>query len=190
MARRRRSAEEARAEMIGAATALLAQHGPEGVKLDDVAAEVGVSRQAVLHHFKNRAGLMRAVVEVAWLGLFRDLAAMASSADGLAPDAFVDLVDDTVRRKGNARIGAWLLLSGKGLPEEVFEGALASLPDAVHVQRGEGSPEDTRFALLLVASALFGDAIFGVRLRQALGMPDGEDERAAFRHWVAERVWG
>ncbi len=185
MGRRRRPAEETQAEILQVAQALMHEHGPAGVKLDDIAKEVGVSRQAVLHHFGNREGLMQALVRSAWVGLFEDLATLTTVADA-TPDAFVDHVDDVVRKRGNARLGAWLLLSDSGLPDEVFEGALAGLPQALGTDP-DVAPED---ALLLVGAALFGDAIFGRRLRQVLGLTDDEASRERFRRVLAKRVWG
>jgi len=174
--RKRRPAAETRAELLAAAELRLRDGGPTALKLDDVAADVGVSRQAVLHHFGSRDGLMRALVEQAWTGLFADLGGLVGSADSLDPEQFVELIDDVARRKGNARLGAWLLLSGQGLPDAVFEGAAASL--AVE-------DREAGFSMLLLGAALFGDAIFGARLRQVLGLPDSEEDRAAFRAWLA-----
>lgn len=176
MPRSRRNATETRSACIEAARELLVAHGPAGVHLDAVAAAVGVSRQAVLHHFESREGLMRAVVAQAWLGLFADLAPALRSSQA-SPEAFVDRVDDVTRRQGNARLGAWLLLSGEGLPDAVFQGAL-----------GPVAPEEAD-RLLLVGAALFGDAIFGSRLRQALGVPDDEASRARFRQVLVDRAW-
>lgn len=188
MARKRRSREEARAEILAAATGVLAQSGPDAIRLDDVAAAVGVSRQAVLHHFGSREALLREVVRGAWVGLFGDLQTLVGDGGAFSPGAFVDQVDDVTRRRGNARLGAWLLLSGEGLDEEVFTGALGALPKAL--SQGAGIPEkDAQYALLLVGAALFGDAIFGARLRQALDLPDGEVERADFRRWLVAALW-
>ncbi len=181
---RRRDAEATRAAILESAERRLREEGPASLRLDDVASDVGVSRQAVLHHFKSRDGLLRSVVQQAWVGLFMDLGALAAGEGPIDPDDFLDRVDDVARRRGNARLGAWLLLSESGLPEGFFEGALSSLPARVG---GEDS-KDASFALLLAGAALFGDAIFGARLRQALGMGDGEDARAEFRAWVAKRL--
>jgi AcrR family transcriptional regulator len=179
-----------RAEILEVTQRQLMSGGPASIRLDDVAGELGVSRQAILHHFVSREGLLRAVVGQAWLGLFDDLAQLAQSADGMKPEAFVDLVDHVVRERGNARLGAWLLLSGQGLPQAVFDGAVAQLPATVgRGPAAKHSEEDARNGLLLVAAALFGDAIFGERLRQALGAPDGPEERKQFRRWLANRVW-
>ncbi|MCO4743719.1 MAG: TetR/AcrR family transcriptional regulator [Proteobacteria bacterium] len=187
MPRRRRSAAESKRLILDAAQHQLASHGLDGMTLDAIAAEVGISRQAVLHHFGSRAGLMRAVVAEAWGGLFTELSSLKEAPPSV--EGFIDSVDDVVRKKGHARIGAWLLLAGKGLPAEVFDGALAELPEQVQSLTPEGvEREDAEFGLLLVAAALFGDAIFGERLRQALGLADGEDDRAAFRSWMARRL--
>ncbi|WP_328446950.1 TetR/AcrR family transcriptional regulator [Amycolatopsis sp. NBC_00438] len=42
---------------------LLATHGLEHVSMDRVAQAAGVGKGTVFHHFGNREGLMRAVVE-------------------------------------------------------------------------------------------------------------------------------
>lgn len=180
--RRRRTAQAARDEILAIAGEALAAEGPAAVSLDGVARAVGVSRQAVLHHFGSREGLLRAVVERAWTGLFADLGALGE-ASSIA--ALVDRIDDVARRRGNARIGAWLLLSGEGLPDDVFVGALAGLPEKLRL----ADPE-ARAVLLMVGAALFGDAIFGGRLRQALGVPDDEASRAAFRAFLTQRAGG
>jgi len=181
----RRPSEDTRQSILAATKNRLMADGPDTVRLDDVAADVGISRQAVLHHFGSREGLMRAVVQEAWTSLFRDLSTLAH-AGALGAPAFVDRVDHVARVQGNARLGAWLLLTGEGLPEEVFLGAVAGLPEAA--EAGGLSTRDASYGMLLVGAALFGDALFGVRLRQALGLPDDEGARADFRAWMAEKL--
>jgi AcrR family transcriptional regulator len=189
-ARKRRTAEQAKEEILAVATRQLRDQGVAGLRLDEIAAEIGVSRQAVLHHFGSREGLVREVVRGAWTGLFQDLLGLlAAEGDPSAITArdLIERVDDVTRRKGNARLGAWLLLSDQGLPSAMFEGAVADLPKALADSRGT-SLEDMQFGILLLASALFGDAVFGGRFRQALGLPDTEDDRRRFHHWLAERL--
>ncbi|MCP4807109.1 MAG: TetR/AcrR family transcriptional regulator [Proteobacteria bacterium] len=181
MARKRRPAAETKAEILDAAQEQLVQHGPAELRLDVIAAEVGISRQAILHHFGDREGLMREVVSQAWLGLFRDLSELSEAE----PDELIGRIDEVTRTRGNARLGAWLLLSNTGLPEEVFTGALAHLPEKL--APGE-DPREARYKLLLVGAALFGDAIFGQRLRQAIGLPDSEEDRKDFQAWMGGQL--
>lgn len=189
MARRRRTAEEARAEILALAQEQLVDAGPSSLRLDDIAASMGVSRQAVLHHFGSREELLREVVREAWLGLFGELRGLVEGAGERTPARFIDQVDEVTRRRGNARLGAWLLLSGEGLPVSLFDGALAELPVGVAKATG-AAPRDAQFALLLIGAALFGDAIFGERLRQALDLKDDEDARAEFRAWLTRLLEG
>jgi len=182
MARKRRPAAETKAEILSVAEAMVAARGPGMLRLDEVAEAVGISRQAVLHHFGSREGLLREVVGRAWLGLFSELGDLGEASSGVD---LIDRVDEVARRRGNARLGAWLLLSEKGLPEEVFEGALGGLPEQL---AGDGDLDDARYRLLLVGAALFGDAVFGKRLRQAIGLPDSEEDRRHFHRWLAERM--
>ena len=61
MRRVRRSPEEARRLILETAQALIDRTGPEGLRLQDIAAEAGISHPLILHHFKSRAGLVRAL---------------------------------------------------------------------------------------------------------------------------------
>src|SRR3979409_753119 len=44
---------------------LVARPGPQGLRLQDIAAEAGISHPLILHHFGSRAGLMRALTREA-----------------------------------------------------------------------------------------------------------------------------
>ncbi|RPF20505.1 TetR/AcrR family transcriptional regulator [Myceligenerans xiligouense] len=48
-------------QVLDTASDLFAAHGFTGVSLDDVAQAAGVTRGAVYHHYRNKAGLFRAV---------------------------------------------------------------------------------------------------------------------------------
>src|ERR1700756_4565384 len=76
----RRSPEEARRLILETAQALIARTGPEGLRLQDIAAAAGISHPLILHHFGSREGLVRELTRQAVAEL-RDklVAAMASS---------------------------------------------------------------------------------------------------------------
>jgi AcrR family transcriptional regulator len=50
-------------QILVAAASLFAEQGPNGVSMDDIATEVGISRSSIFWHFKSKAGLLQAVVE-------------------------------------------------------------------------------------------------------------------------------
>src|SRR5262245_66530593 len=72
----RRTPEEARRQILDAAERLLAAGGPEAIRLQDIARDVGISHPAILHHFGSRDGLTRALGERAVQRLTDDLLAL------------------------------------------------------------------------------------------------------------------
>ena len=69
----RRSADDARREILDAAEAMLRDLGPAGIRLHQIADDVGVSHPAILHHFGSREGLIEAGVNRAVERLESDL---------------------------------------------------------------------------------------------------------------------
>ena len=63
--RLRRTPEEARRLILDTAQALLASTGPQGLRLQDIAAAAGISHPLILHHFGSREGLVRALTREA-----------------------------------------------------------------------------------------------------------------------------
>ncbi|WP_370677420.1 TetR/AcrR family transcriptional regulator [Pleomorphomonas sp. PLEO] len=63
LTRERKSADERRAQIIEAATQLIAERGFWGVTLRDAAVLCGITEAGVLHHFQNKARLLIAVLE-------------------------------------------------------------------------------------------------------------------------------
>ncbi|RJK93845.1 TetR/AcrR family transcriptional regulator [Vallicoccus soli] len=77
---RRLSAEQRRAELVRAATAVFAERGYRGTSLAAVAERVGITAQGVLHHFRTKDALLLAVLEERE----RDLGGAAAAAGGTA----------------------------------------------------------------------------------------------------------
>ena len=62
----RRDPESARSEIREAALAEFLQHGYDASTLEGVAARVGLTRQAVLYHFRSKEALLRSLVDPAF----------------------------------------------------------------------------------------------------------------------------
>lgn len=65
MIRRRRTPEQARAEILAAATELIARRGPDGASLRQVAEAAGVTHGLVVHYFGSYQGLVGEVLRQA-----------------------------------------------------------------------------------------------------------------------------
>jgi AcrR family transcriptional regulator len=188
----RRTADDARREILDAAEAMLRDLGPAGIRLHQIADDVGVSHPAILHHFGSREGLIEAVVNRAVERLESDLIeAIAASPQSSEKPLQAELIDrafEVLVGGGHARVVAWLLLSGQWHFSEtrVRAIALASHQRRLELAGGDASAvtfEDTAFRLILVALTIFGEAIAGDTLRQSAGFPDaGAADR--FREWL------
>lgn len=189
--RRRRSAEEAHAAILEVAQRQLIAHGPDSIRLQDVAAAVGVSHPTVLHHFGSREGLMLAAVEhvrdTIYAQVFAALADVDFSVTSLG--SVLERIAQVIGAGGNARVLYWLALSGMG---DLENGPLTRVVEVIHAlrtqrsrERGERVPsrEDTRSVVMLVTYALASDSVLGVQL-----FASEPDAGKRFRGWLAELV--
>jgi TetR/AcrR family transcriptional regulator, repressor for neighboring sulfatase len=194
--RRRRTADVARHEILEAAERRLAQSGPQGLRLQDVAADVGISHPAVLHHFGSREGLVHAVIEQAIVKLQEDLVrSLSATPQGDKPDtaALFERVFETLFDRGYGRLMAWLLLSGYDPFDETARANWARIGEVAHAVRmkrlkGKRKPppfEDTMFAVVLSALVLFGQSVAGTSTMRAAGLGADPTVGRRFRAWLA-----
>ncbi len=189
--RRRLTAEAAQEVILEAAEARLRAEGPEGLRLQDIARDVGLSHPTVLHHFGSKQGLVEALVARSMTALEDELVACFREARG--PDdlvATMEKVDEVMRVRGQARLLAWLALTHAG-DQRAPESRLREVAELAHAARaaldsGEVSYEDTAFGIMLASTAAFGAALIGPGLLDALGLPSDGPTVARFSRWVAE----
>src|SRR5262245_36697067 len=179
----RRTAEEAQTEILDAAERRLVASGPAGIRLQDVADDVGVSHPTILHHFGSREKLVDEVVTRRVAAMNDDVlrALAAGTPEEATMRALFERMFEAFGPGGHARVVAFLALERRTSP--VIDG-VKPLARALHPARvaatPEGTtpptPEDSYFTVLLVAFALFGEAIAGPMFR---GEQDGgEPDRA------------
>jgi AcrR family transcriptional regulator len=189
--RRRLSAEASRRRILEAAQRRVSEAGPEGLRLQELAADLGLSHPAILHHFGSREGLLAELAAHGARQLNRELAERLGRPV-VDVREILDLTRETLASRGQARLLAWLVLSGRGPgaegPPVLRE--LAEVAQATRLARraASGGPppafEDTAFSVLLVGLALFGDALVGDALRRSLGF-EGPQAASRFRAWLA-----
>jgi len=190
--RRRRTAEEARQRILEAAQKRLVEAGPEGLRLQELAADLGISHPAILHHFGSREGLLAALATHGVQGLNAELAGRIRRG-AVDLEQILDRTAELLSDGGQARLLAWLALSNRPEPGERPH-VLADLAALAHEARrgrlkaeGRRAPpfEDTAFTILLVGLALFGDALVGDLMRESVGV-EGPGGSRRFRGWLAD----
>lgn len=187
--RRRLSSEEAREAILAATEKRLREVGPDALRLQEIAADVGLSHPTVLHHVGSRDALVQAVVARAMIALETDLIACFTK-DAVPTDIASTLhqIDDVMRGHGHARLLAWLALTYPGQTSKE-ESRLGDVAVALHAARGAiGRPapfEDTAHAVVLASAAMFGIALLGPGLLRMTGLPSDEESLRRLRDWFA-----
>jgi AcrR family transcriptional regulator len=194
-ARRRLDAEAARALILDATEKRLVAGGPSGIRLQEVAAEAGVSHPTVLHHFGSRERLVEATIARSLEAINADVVAAirASSGDEEQVEELMENVARAMARTGHGRVMMWLALEGSGL--ERVGGGLQNVVEAAHAMRlarhghsRKATREDTARTIVLAALVLVAGSVLAPKLLENAGL--GGDERAAagFRRWFARLV--
>jgi AcrR family transcriptional regulator len=194
----RRNAADAKRVILDAAERLVSRAGPGGLRLQDVAAEIGLTHPVILHHFGSREGLMRALNERVLNDLRQRLLTILQTSPNDAPDILERLLESvfTVFRGGLAQRLVWLGAAAAPAghaPAALFhdfvnvihEQRLRLLPSALEMAR-----EDTRMLVYLVATAAIGDAVLGADLLGEADLAGAERARGQFRAWLSRLLQG
>lgn len=198
----RRSAAQARALILSSAQTRLADVGPEGLQIKEIAAIAGVTHSTILHHFGSAEGLRTALAEQMVEKLLGDILAVMDQRETMDPGDHTILfrVFEVLSDDGNARLLAWSMLKGTNLEQGqdtlkgLFDQLLVGVVGAVKASAGDMVVKDSvaerqaRFIIYLVASTAVGDGIAGGYLAQLVGL-DSDDATSGFRDWFAGRLF-
>lgn len=190
--RKRLPADEAKSRILEAAAERLHAQGPQNLTLATLAKDLGVSHQAILHHFGTREGLVAEVLDLALQRLQQELEqqlrAMAET-DERSAEALLARAFDVLVAQGYGRLLAWIALG----PDEALElhaerqpiAALARLAHSIRVERHpEADYRDTLYAVVLGAYTALASSVFERGVMRGAGI----DDPATFRTWVAQLI--
>jgi AcrR family transcriptional regulator len=194
--RRRRSAAETRSVILEAAERRLLGGGPEAIRLQEIAADAGISHPAILHHFGSREGLVEAMVLRGITNLQAQFLEGWPSAKEPDIEGVLDRFYEVASRRGIARMLAWLILSGQGnrtMTPGVFKPAAERMHAgrvrrALNQRRRSPELEETLFAATLLFILVLGDSLFGPSVRRAIGLGSGADSTRRYRRWLSKVV--
>lgn len=194
--RRRRTAAEARRVILDAAERRLREGGPEAIRLQDIAADVGIAHPTILHHFESRDGLIEALQARAIERLEAELVEVlvGDPATEETAVAVIEGIFSALADTGLARLLAWRALANPDPDEgDRQDPLLRDLTDLVHKRRvafgasdGRAVREDSEFIVRLTAVATLGEGIFGPILDYMTGHDEDPAVRRRFRAWYAK----
>jgi AcrR family transcriptional regulator len=183
---RPRGREEVESAIRASAAKLIAERGPQGVALRDIADDAGVNFGLVYHYFGTKNQLLDEVYATATESAARRLREVQHLDDAL--DVLMSLGDGTT-----ARLVAWAVLDGKD-PTELFgvSPSLSVLADVVRRDAAEAgrpvSADDARvFAAMAMVMAL-GWRLFGATALTVAGARSHDPERyeSQVHGWVRQ----
>ena len=187
----RRTAEAARVAILDATERRLIAAGPAGIRLQEVAADVGVSHSTVLHHFGSRENLVKAVCERTFAAIHAEIVEAIGRSGGAEGQvaALLDGVSHALTTRGHGRVVVWLALAGTPIGGgEVQLTDVVSATHALRKARRAGAAklpplEDTAHTVVLAALALLAESVVGPAIFGDAGL--GPDAGARFRAWLA-----
>jgi AcrR family transcriptional regulator len=195
--RRRLDAEVARGLILDAAEKRLVTVGPGGIRLQEVAADAGVSHPTVLHHFGSRELLLKAVITRSAQRINADVieALARTGNDDLQLEALLENVASTLESSGSARVILWVALEGHNVDATAGFGALVDAAHALRLERrppGSQRPtrEDTARVMVLVTIAIVGGSVLAPALLGDAGLPREPATHAHWKRWFARFVIG
>jgi AcrR family transcriptional regulator len=189
--RRRLDAEAARQLILDATEKRLVTVGPSGIRLQEVAADTGVSHSTVLHHFGSRELLVKAVIARALRAIHANLidALGRSGGDPEQLEATLENVAKALETSGYDRVILWLALEGHHFEEP--EVPMSAVVDAAHTMRlgrkkhtKRPPREDTARTVVLATIAIVCSSVLAPSLLANAGLASDAAGQARFRSWL------
>lgn len=189
--RRRLGAEAARQLILDVTERRLVSVGPSGIRLQDVAADAGVSHSTVLHHFGSRELLVKAVTARALRAMDENLVEAMRGSTGEADqlEAMLENLAEALQQTGYARVMMWLALEGHHFDAQ--DVPLDAVVDAAHAMRlarkkhtKRPSRADTARIVVLVTIAIGCGSVLTPSLLANAGLPSDAEGQARFRAWL------
>lgn len=151
-ARRRRNPSATRAAILSAAQAMMAEHGPGGLTLSDVARRAGVNRGTAYQHFATRDDVVAAVLDSTF-------GTTKAALDADVPAGLEARIDQTVRHLVEhpelVRLAMFRLLSGVPNPrEDLWADYRARVRRLVEGPAGRPDADADMLAIILLGASL------------------------------------
>jgi AcrR family transcriptional regulator len=179
-----------RAAILEAAQKRLARLGADGLRLQDIARDVGVSHPTILHHFGSRDGLIVAMVQHIGEAFVSEIIRRVPIGPTPLPNEVskVGLVYDLLADKGFGALLGWayrqrpadIVLVTKNLVSMAFESMVQHKTELDGVQPNDDWQKQLAYSIRLVLMAAAGETLIGKPISFAHGNYDG------FQIWIGE----
>lgn len=196
IARRRRSPEEARLEILDAADRVFVEFQPDQVGLKDVGREAGVSHALITHYFGTFAGLIEAALERRIRSLRETMLERLRQAGALSrPSELIGILFTALEDPVHLRLMRWLLASERpsaayafGLQAQGLQVISLQVATALDPAPSPAMINKVELALLTAVSAAYGYALAKYALVGGLGREASAELDAEVQQTLAAMV--
>ena len=167
--RKRRSATEARRRILETAERHLVDGGPEAVRVQVIARDLGITDAAIHYHFGSREQLLEELLRHGGRKLREAVrAAVADNVDGrLDLPGFLADANAIFRDLGYSRLALWLRAAGW---RERGSGMFDGLVDAIHDTPAIRSHREAQRIAALLVLVLMAEPVYGEAARRSVSM--------------------
>ena len=196
IARRRRSPEEARLEILDAADRVFVEFQPDQVGLKDVGREAGGSHALITHYFGTFAGLIEAALERRIRSLRETMLERLRHAGALSrPSELIGILFAALEDPVHLRLMRWLLASERpsamhafGLQAQGLQVISLQVATALDPVPSPAMINKVELALLTAVSAAYGYALAKYALVGGLGREASAELDAEVQRTLAAMV--
>ncbi|WOF74269.1 TetR/AcrR family transcriptional regulator [Parvibaculaceae bacterium PLY_AMNH_Bact1] len=186
--RKRLSPEAAQKNILSRAEHYLIIGGPDAVRVQVIADDLGITDAAIHYHFGNRKGLMTALLKEAGRKLQNEIADIASSMTSSA-DMVTELaakLTELYQGRKFGRLATWLAAEGwESEGQGLFDPIVKKLCEEPQNAQREG---DVRYSLALLNTFLIGEDLVGGAFLASVSLAGDSKARAEFNRWVVRQI--
>ncbi len=154
---RQRNPAETRALILKTAQDLIAERGPESLRISDVAHAAGVNRTTAYQHFRTRDELIAAA-----MAAFADTISTMIDENRDSPDLIRDMIRYHAEHPEVARLWMFQLLSDGSPPDQsVWERYLTNIRELAESDRAQPGIDADMLAVILLTATM--SSLLGLR---------------------------
>jgi AcrR family transcriptional regulator len=190
--RQRLPAELAKTRILEAAEKRLIEGGPEAVRVQPLASDLGLTDAAIHHHFGSREGLLEALLHFGGRRLKDAVGeALAARPEGdFDPRALIEALLPVLEGSGYSRLALWLWGSGwrdkgSGLFDEVAVAIERRRRPRARARSSARAGEESRFLAAWLVLTLIAEPIFGRSARRSVSLGGDAATTERFRALLA-----
>ncbi len=180
MRKTRKKPADARMAILEVAQTYLIEGGPDAVKVQKIARDLGITDAAIHYHFKNRQNLLEALLKHAGRQLKQSL---TQSVEARSVSDIARQLDEVYRQQGLANLAMWLSFAGS---QDEGRGMFNDLVQQCH--RDKTPLQETQFCIAMLNLICAAEPLMGEAFLRSVGLSGDDESRQQFRCWMTEKM--